>query len=177
MSTAPIRSRRGACRTPRRTCSPRSSCTSGGRSKLRSRVRTRPRSRRCWSTRWSPRTRRRSGSSTTTSRVCRGCCRRSAEPARGAGLAYRGVMPERKEVLDVAGRDVAVSNPDKVFFPALGLTKLDLVRYYLSVADGALGGIDGRPMALKQYVNGADGEFFFQKRAPSSRPPWIETVE
>jgi bifunctional non-homologous end joining protein LigD len=86
-------------------------------------------------------------------------------------------MPERKEVLDIAGRDVAVSNPDKVFFPALALTKLDLVRYYLAVADGALAGIDGRPMALKRYVNGADGEFFFQKRAPSSRPPWIETVE
>src|SRR6478736_4861267 len=86
-------------------------------------------------------------------------------------------MPERKELLDVAGRDVAVSNPDKVFFPALGLTKLDLVRYYLAVADGALGGIDGRPMALKRYVHGADGEFFFQKRAPSSRPEWIETVE
>jgi len=86
-------------------------------------------------------------------------------------------MPERKELLDVAGREVAVSNPDKVFFPALGLTKLDLVRYYLAVAEGALGGIDGRPMALKRYVNGADGEFFFQKRAPSSRPGWIETVE
>ncbi len=86
-------------------------------------------------------------------------------------------MPERKELLDVAGRGVAVSNPDKVFFPALGLTKLDLVRYYLAVAEGALGGIDGRPMALKRYVNGADGDFFFQKRAPSSRPEWIETVE
>jgi DNA ligase D-like protein (predicted polymerase) len=86
-------------------------------------------------------------------------------------------MPERKELLDVAGREVAVSNPGKVFFPALGLTKLDLVRYYLAVAEGALGGIDGRPMALKRYVNGADGEFFFQKRAPSSRPEWIETVE
>jgi DNA ligase D-like protein (predicted polymerase) len=86
-------------------------------------------------------------------------------------------MPARKELLDVAGRDVAVSNPDKVFFPALGLTKLDLVRYYLAVAEGALGGIHGRPMALKRYVNGADGEFFFQKRAPSSRPDWIETVE
>ena len=71
-------------------------------------------------------------------------------------------MPERKELLDVAGREVAVSNPGKVFFPALGLTKLDLVRYYLAVAEGALGGIDGRPMALKRYVNGADGEFFFQ---------------
>src|SRR4051794_16218698 len=86
-------------------------------------------------------------------------------------------MPERKELLDIAGRDVAVSNPDKVFFPALGLTKLDLVRYYLAVAEGALGGIAGRPMALKRYVNGADGDFFFQKRAPSSRPDWIETVE
>ena len=86
-------------------------------------------------------------------------------------------MPARKELLDVAGHEVAVSNPDKVFFPALGLTKIDLVRYYLAVAEGALGGIDGRPMALKRYVNGADGEFFFQKRAPSSRPPWIETVE
>ena len=86
-------------------------------------------------------------------------------------------MPERKELLDVAGREVAVSNPDKVFFPTLGLTKLDLVRYYLAVAEGALGGIDGRPMALKRYVHGADGEFFFQKRAPSSRPEWIETVE
>jgi bifunctional non-homologous end joining protein LigD len=86
-------------------------------------------------------------------------------------------MPERKELLDVAGREVAVSNPGKVFFPALGLTKLDLVRYYLAVAEGAIGGIDGRPMALKRYVNGADGEFFFQKRAPSSRPDWIETVE
>src|SRR6478735_12480683 len=86
-------------------------------------------------------------------------------------------MPARKELLEVAGREVAVSNPDKIFFPALGLTKLDLVRYYLAVADGALRGIDGRPMALKRFVNGADGEFFFQKRAPSARPDWIETVE
>src|SRR5262249_19705525 len=54
--------------------------------------------------------------------------------------------------------------------------KLDLVRYYLSVADGALGGVAGRPMVLKRYVNGADGEPFFQKRAPSPRPDWIETV-
>src|SRR3954466_5748440 len=86
-------------------------------------------------------------------------------------------MPERKELLDVAGHEVAVSNPDKVFFPALGLTKIDLVRYSLAGAGGALAGIAGRPMALKRYVNGADGDFFFQKRAPSSRPPWIETVE
>jgi bifunctional non-homologous end joining protein LigD len=86
-------------------------------------------------------------------------------------------MPARKEVLEVSGREVIVSNPDKVFFPRTGHTKLDLVRYYLSVAEGALRGVAGRPMALKRYVNGADGEFFFQKRAPTSRPDWIEVVE
>ena len=86
-------------------------------------------------------------------------------------------MPERKEFLEVAGREVTITNPDKIFFPALGLTKRDLVGYYLAVADGAVRGVGGRPMALKRYVNGADGEFFFQKRAPSSRPEWIETVE
>src|SRR5436305_1103002 len=85
-------------------------------------------------------------------------------------------MPARK-ILEVAGREVAVSNPDKIFFPELGLTKIDLVRYYLAVAEGALRGVDGRPMALKRFVNGAEGEFFFQKRAPTSRPDWIDTVE
>jgi bifunctional non-homologous end joining protein LigD len=86
-------------------------------------------------------------------------------------------MPARKEVLEISGREVIVSNPDKVFFPRTGHTKLDLVRYYLSVADGAVRGVTGRPMALKRYVNGAEGEFFFQKRAPTSRPDWIEVVE
>jgi len=86
-------------------------------------------------------------------------------------------MPSRKEVLEVAGREVTITNPDKVFFPRTGHTKLDLVRYYLAVADGALRGVAGRPMALKRFVNGAEGEFFFQKRAPASRPEWIETVE
>src|SRR5919106_4083578 len=86
-------------------------------------------------------------------------------------------MATRKLVLDVAGREVTVSNPDKIFFPRTGHTKLDLVRYYLAVADGALRGVAGRPMALKRYVNGAEGEFFFQKRAPTSRPEWVETVE
>jgi bifunctional non-homologous end joining protein LigD len=85
-------------------------------------------------------------------------------------------MP-RSEVLDVAGREVTVSNPEKVFFPRTGRTKLDLVRYYLAVADGALRGVAGRPMALKRFVNGAEGDFFFQKRAPTSRPDWIEVVE
>ena len=86
-------------------------------------------------------------------------------------------MPAKKEILEIAGREVIVSNPDKVFFPSTGHTKLDLVHYYLAVAEGALRGVGGRPMALKRYVNGAEGEFFFQKRAPKSRPEWIETVE
>jgi DNA ligase D-like protein (predicted polymerase) len=77
----------------------------------------------------------------------------------------------------VAGREVPVSNPGKVFFPQAGHTKLDLVKYYVAVAEGALRGVNGRPMALKRYVNGAEGDFFFQKRAPDSRPDWIETVE
>ncbi len=86
-------------------------------------------------------------------------------------------MPDRKEIVEVAGRAVPVSNPDKVYFPRTGHTKRDLVRYYLGVADGALRGAGGRPMVLKRFVNGAEGEAFFQKRAPSSRPDWIDTVE
>ncbi|MBX6354889.1 MAG: non-homologous end-joining DNA ligase [Micromonosporaceae bacterium] len=86
-------------------------------------------------------------------------------------------MPARKEILQVAGRKVTITNPDKVFFPGLGRTKLDLVRYYLAVAGGALRGVSGRPMALKRFVNGIEGEAFYQKRAPESRPEWIETVE
>ena len=86
-------------------------------------------------------------------------------------------MADRKEILEVAGHEVAISNPGKVFFPRTGHTKLDLVRYYLSVADGAMAGVHGRPMVLKRFVNGAEHEAFFQKRAPESRPPWIDTVE
>jgi DNA ligase D-like protein (predicted polymerase) len=86
-------------------------------------------------------------------------------------------MPARDEVLEVAGRQVVISNPGKVFFPKSGHTKLDLIRYYLSVAEGAIRGVYGRPMVLKRFVNGAEGEVFFQKRAPSSRPEWTETVE
>jgi DNA ligase D-like protein (predicted polymerase) len=81
-----------------------------------------------------------------------------------------------KQIFEIAGREVSVSNPDKVFFPETGHTKIDVVRYYQSVADGALRGAGGRPMALKRYVNGAAGEFFFQKRAPESRPEWVRTV-
>jgi bifunctional non-homologous end joining protein LigD len=80
------------------------------------------------------------------------------------------------EVLAVAGREVPISNPRKVLFPAAKFTKLDLAQYYLSIADGALRGAGGRPNVLVRYPNGTDGEFFFQKRAPRSRPPWIEVV-
>jgi bifunctional non-homologous end joining protein LigD len=83
----------------------------------------------------------------------------------------------KKELLQVAGREVAISNPDKLYFREAGVTKLELVSYYLAVAEGALRGVRDRPMALKRYVNGAEGEFFFQKRAPESRPPWIDVVE
>jgi bifunctional non-homologous end joining protein LigD len=86
-------------------------------------------------------------------------------------------MATRKEILEIGGREVAVSNPDKVYFPKAGHTKMDLVSYYLSVADGALRGVAGRPMALKRFVDGAEGEAFFQKRAPENRPDWIETAE
>src|SRR6185312_10186340 len=79
-------------------------------------------------------------------------------------------------VLDVAGREVAISNPGKVYFPEAGITKLDVVRYYLAVADGALRGAGGRPNVLVRYADGIHGEFFYQKRAPASRPPWIEVV-
>jgi DNA ligase D-like protein (predicted polymerase) len=86
-------------------------------------------------------------------------------------------MADEKMILEVAGRQVSVSNPHKIFFPATGHTKLDLIQYYLSVADGALRGVAGRPMVLKRFVHGADGEAFFQKRAPEKRPAWIDTAE
>ncbi len=86
-------------------------------------------------------------------------------------------MAEKKMILELAGREVAISNPGKVFFPRTGHTKLDMVRYYLAVAPGALGGAGGRPMALKRFVNGASKEAFFQKRAPEKRPDWVQTVE
>src|SRR5437763_1318777 len=92
-------------------------------------------------------------------------------------MSYGAAMAARKEILDVDGRDVTITNPDKVFFPKTGHTKLDLVRYYLAVADGALVGVGGRPMALKRYVDGVESEPFYQKRAPKNLPEWMETVE
>jgi DNA ligase D-like protein (predicted polymerase) len=80
------------------------------------------------------------------------------------------------ETVVVAGREVSVSNPQKVLFPRAGYTKLDLVQYYIAVAQGALRGAGGRPNVLVRYPNGTDGDFFFQKRAPASRPDWIEVA-
>ena len=78
--------------------------------------------------------------------------------------------------VEVDGRVVTVSNPTKVFFSARGETKLDLVRYYVAVGAGALRGVFERPTVLKRFPNGAEGEFFYQKRVPPQRPTWLETV-
>jgi len=80
------------------------------------------------------------------------------------------------ELLKIADREVAISNPGKVLFPEPGHTKLDLARYYLAVSEGALRGTGGRPNMLVRYPHGITGEFFYQKRAPTSRPDWIEVV-
>jgi len=81
-----------------------------------------------------------------------------------------------KEILEIAEREVTVTNPGKVYFPAIGLTKLELVRYYLTVAEPVLRAVGGRPMALKRYVNGISEQPFYQKRAPDNRPEWLSTV-
>jgi DNA ligase D-like protein (predicted polymerase) len=84
---------------------------------------------------------------------------------------------EPAEVLEVAGREVRVTHPSKLYFSQQQrLTKLDLVRYFLSVAEGAVAGIAGRPIVLKRFVNGAEAEPFYQKRAPEKRPSWLRTV-
>ncbi|MEZ2387958.1 non-homologous end-joining DNA ligase [bacterium RCC_150] len=79
-------------------------------------------------------------------------------------------------ILDIAGTEVRISSPDKVVFPDVGLTKLDLVRYYLAVADGALRGAGGRPMVLKRFPKGIGAEPFFQKRVPENHPDFIDTA-
>src|SRR6266550_240161 len=84
---------------------------------------------------------------------------------------------DKAEVLSIDGRDVHITHPDKPYFSReTKLSKLDLVRYYLSVAAGALAGIQDRPIVLKRFVNGAEGEAFYQKRAPTERPPWLRTI-
>src|SRR5687767_6595352 len=84
--------------------------------------------------------------------------------------------PGASELLVVEGREVPISNPDKVLFPEAGHTKLDLARYYLAVAEGALRGAGNRPNVLVRYPDGIAGEFFYQKRAPRSRPDFVDVV-
>jgi bifunctional non-homologous end joining protein LigD len=98
------------------------------------------------------------------------------EAGQGAG-ARLDLVASKGEALEVDGREVVITHPEKVYFPAAGITKGELVRYYLAVADGALRGVRGRPMALKRYVDGIEGQPFYQKRAPASRPPWVEVAE
>jgi bifunctional non-homologous end joining protein LigD len=88
----------------------------------------------------------------------------------------RGTSKDAGQVLTIAGHEVTITNPQKILFPGPQHTKLDLVQYYLSVAEGALRGAGGRPNVLVRYPNGVGEEFFYQKRAPSSRPDWIEVV-
>lgn len=79
-------------------------------------------------------------------------------------------------MLVIEGREVRVTHPDKPYFPRqTKLSKLDLARYYLSIAPGALAGIRDRPLVLKRFVNGTEGEAFYQKRAPAGRPSWLRT--
>jgi DNA ligase D-like protein (predicted polymerase) len=85
-------------------------------------------------------------------------------------------MPVKRELLSVAGREVAVTNPDKIYFPSAGITKLRLVEYYLAVADAAIRGVARRPQIMKRYVDGIDHEPFFQKRVTGKPPPWITTA-
>ena len=84
---------------------------------------------------------------------------------------------ETAEVLSIEGREIRVTHPGKPYFSRqTKLSKLDLVRYYLEIAPGALAGIQDRPIVLKRFVNGAEGEAFYQKRAPEGRPSWLQTV-
>jgi DNA ligase D-like protein (predicted polymerase) len=85
-------------------------------------------------------------------------------------------MAKQALIVQAGQREVAISNPEKVFFAEAGVTKIDLVNYYLAVGEGALRHVARRPMVLKRYVDGAAGEPFFQKRAPASRPEWVHTA-
>src|SRR3982074_430831 len=109
----------------------------------------------------------------TSARLCR-----LPQPrwSAGARSSCRRRPNRWRSPVQIAGREVQITNPDKVFFPVAGYTKGDLLDYYLAVAEGAVRGVSNRPMALKRFVQGAEGEAFFQKRAPANRPPWIETA-
>src|SRR5512138_2366085 len=102
---------------------------------------------------------------------CAGSVRNDSDPE------FHVKSEEASEVLTIEGREVRITHPEKPYFSrGTKLSKLDVVRYYLSVASGAVAGIRDRPVVLKRFVNGAEGDPFYQKRAPSGRPPWLRTV-
>jgi bifunctional non-homologous end joining protein LigD len=100
----------------------------------------------------------------------------SVSPTQAAVSWKPGPVPQFED-LTINGRQVRITHPDRVVFPQVGHTKLDLVRYYLDVADGALRGVRGRPMILKRFVKGIEAEAVFQKRPPTGRPDWVEVAE
>ncbi|MBA2538991.1 MAG: hypothetical protein H0V17_05095, partial [Deltaproteobacteria bacterium] len=105
-------------------------------------------------------------------------CDTNTSPGNGSVRRCPREPPMRSptKTLELAGHEVTVTNPDKLYFPDAGITKLDLVRYYLAVAEGAIRGVARRPMVLKRFVHGISAEPFFQKRVAEKRPPWIETA-
>ncbi|MCU1357627.1 MAG: ATP-dependent ligase [Acidimicrobiales bacterium] len=90
---------------------------------------------------------------------------------------YRSAVASEKVVVEVGGRDVSISSPDKVFFKTRGETKLDLVRYYQAVEGPILAALAGRPTMMQRFPDGAHGKSFFQKRVPAGTPDWVETTE
>ena len=95
-----------------------------------------------------------------------------------SGFATIGVVAKEsaREEIEVGGRTLSISSPDKVYFPDAKITKREVIAYFLAVAEGALRGAGGRPNVLVRYANGIEGEHFWQKRAPTSRPSWIEVA-
>jgi DNA primase len=85
-------------------------------------------------------------------------------------------MADPSTTVQAADREVRVTNPDKAFYPKVGVTKLDLIDYYLSVGDAVMGAMGGRPVLLERYPDGVGGNSFFQKRVPDSRPDWLRTT-
>ena len=99
-----------------------------------------------------------------------------SEVRRKSGDGENGRQHSGRRRIQVAGREVSISSPDKVLFPVPGYTKMDLIEYYINVGSGALRGAGGRPNVMKRYPKGIEEDYFFQKRAPKSRPSWIEVV-
>lgn len=86
------------------------------------------------------------------------------------------MAPKSEEILEIAGREVRITSPGKLFFPERGETKLDLVHHYLGVAEPLMRTMGGRPLLLERYPNGATGSSFYQKRVPENSPPWLQTT-